>query len=225
MIAMSLPGGRPDGTAGPGGTRPPADNPTTGPRWLEQLASPRGAAALALAGLLVSVASLLTSTSLTRINVLGPIAFAFLLWLAWRQRKKVLIGATALALLVSLTLVIRTYSAPGTVTFWYNGQPVDTSGTPFARDPGIPLTRNPDEGYVYSSIVADPEEIEVSCTHDGVINFVTRSTSLEWAHIVGGKFRTLWVPMPFVRGEVPGGALTLLPCSDWRWRLQSLGRQ
>jgi hypothetical protein len=177
-----------------------------------------------------NLTSHLASTRLGLISILGPVVFAFIIRSAWHRKRKVITGGAALAFLVSIALVIAVCFTPGTVSFWYNGAVFDNSRTSFAEiiQSGIPLTTDPAHGYVYAKIYPDPsnaDAIEVSCTRDGVIDNGSRSTDLEWAYIVSGKFQTLWAPMPFVRGEVIGRARTLLPCSDWRWWLRDLVNQ
>jgi hypothetical protein len=193
--------------------------------WLDSLASPRGSAGLVLAGLLVSVAGFLTGTSITRIAILGPVAFSVMLWLAWGKKKKKVIAAIGLSLVISLALTLRVFSTPGTVKFFYNGDVMNTSVIPYAGS-GIPLTEDPTKGIKTDSIYpSQSADIEVSCTRVGLISEGTHSARLEWALIVNGRYETLWLPMAFVRGEVVGQARTLLPCSNWRWELQYLGRQ
>jgi hypothetical protein len=195
--------------------------------WLESLAGPRGSAGLVLAGLLVSVTGLLTGTSITRIAIFGPVAFSVMLWLAWGEKKKKVISGIAILLVLSLVLAVRVYSVPDTVKFFYNGAPLRTSVIPYVRsDIDIPLTDDPTKGIQSDSIsFNDGADIEVSCTRDGLITDGAHSAKLEWAAIVGGKYETLWVPMAFVRSQAEGQARTLLPCSNWRWELQYLGRQ
>jgi hypothetical protein len=192
---------------------------------LDWLATARGATSLTLAGLLVSVASLVTNTSLGHISVLGPIVFGFLAWLAWRRHRRQVAVLAVLALLMSLTLTVRVYSTPGTAAFFYNGVNMDNSTTPYPDLVGVPLTTDPARGAVYTQIypdVPDSDEFGVSCTSDGVLLDGKRSVELEWAQIISGKFQTLWVPMPFLAALAPGSAHTLLPCSNWRWELQRL---
>jgi hypothetical protein len=213
------------------GPTPPSQQqhemPTTTeqPRWLEWLATPSGSAVLTLTAVLVSVASLLTSTSITRIGILGPIAFALLLWLALRQGRKIIAVGTALALLFSLALMVRAFSAPGTVSFFYGGQTMGYGGI-LADQASAPLTADPAQGNIVASIAALPSDagpIEVSCTREGRFNDGKKSGHLLWARIVGGNFQTLWVPWSFLNALAPGTANALLPCSDWRWRLQHWG--
>ncbi|GAA4562205.1 hypothetical protein GCM10023193_27470 [Planotetraspora kaengkrachanensis] len=194
--------------------------------WLEALARPRGTAALALGGLLVSLASFLTSTSITKLSILGPVAFGFLIRLAWRRRGWLFTAGASLAVLLSLVLATRVYSAPGTTSFWYDGDVMDLSALPLSDGAGIPLTASPDHGQIYQTILpvqSDSGEILVSCTQDGLITVGARSAEMEWARIESGKFQTLWVPVAFLGGLAPGTARTLLPCSNWRWQVQNLG--
>ena len=190
-------------------------------RWMDWFATPTGAAALALGGLLVSVGSLLGN--ITRISILGPIVFAVLVWLSWRKKRKTVVAAAVLALFVSLALFTRAYTEPANSSFFYGGALMDTSGVPFFGHPGIPLTDDPSKGHEHTTIYSgDVADLEVSCTRSGLYSTSSRSTKLEWAQIVDGKYRTLWVPVPFLAGLAPGTARTLLSCSDWRWRLQRL---
>lgn len=190
-------------------------------RSMDWLATPRGATAIALGGLLASVGSLLDS--ITRISILGPVVFAVLVWLSWRQRRKLVAVAAVLALFVSLALFARAYTKPASSSFFYGGALMDTSGAPFFGHPGIPLTNDPSTGQEYIAIYpGDVADLEVSCTRSGLYSTSSRSTELEWAQIVGGDYQTLWAPVPFLAGLAPGTARTLLPCSDWRWRLQRL---
>jgi hypothetical protein len=189
-------------------------------RWMDWFATPRGAAALALGGLLVSVGSLLGS--ITGISILGPIVFAVLVWLSWRKKRKVVAAAAVLALFVSLALFTRAYTEPANSSFFYGGALMD-KGAPFFGHPGIPLTDDPSKGHEYTTIYpGDIADLEVSCTRSGLYSTTSRSTQLEWAQIVDGTYQTLWVPVPFLAALAPGTARTLLPCSDWRWRLQRL---
>lgn len=191
---------------------------------LDLLSGPRGSAGLALAGLTISLASLLTTTSITRIAVLGPVAFACLVWIAWRQKKRLLgLGALVLCLL-SVLLTVRAYSRPPTLHTYYSGAVLDYSEIPYQAS-SVPLTDDPDRGFTYAELgPGNATELEFSCTRNGVISTDTRSTDMDWAQIIGGPYRTLWAPMSFVRGLAVGQARTLLPCSNWRWELQHLGR-
>lgn len=192
--------------------------------WLEWIASPKGTAAVALGGLAVSLASFLTGTSITRLSIFGPPAFALLVVLAWRTSKRLVAAAALVLLLGSVVLVVRAYSNPGTVRFWYGGQIMDTTVfyQPLPDGGAIPLTANPAEGSVDETIYpGDATEFEVSCTRSGTLS--TNQSRMGWARIETGKYQTFWVPMPLLRGLAPGSARTLLPCSNWRWQLQNLG--
>lgn len=204
----------------------PAEAVSNRDKWLDWLASQRGTAALALAGALTSVAGFLTSASLGLVSIFSPIAFIILLRLTWRRKRKKLAACAMIALIVSLVLVVRVYFVPSTVLVFYNGDTMDNTNMPYVDMVGIPLTADPITGSVRASIDPLPSDvgtIEVSCWRHGVFNDGKRSGSLDWGKIVSGKFETLWIPMPFVRGLAPGKALTLLPCSDWRWQLQHPG--
>jgi hypothetical protein len=81
---------------------------------------------------------------------------------------------------------------------------------------------DPIEGSTYAELRAgEPVVLEVSCTRKGRIINYANSTDMEWAKIIGGRYSTLWAPMPFVRGQAIGQSRTLLPCSSWRWILQN----
>jgi len=184
----------------------------------------QGTVAVALVGLLISIASFLTTTSIAQLAALGPLAFACVLWVSLRRGGYRVILA-AVVLLLSVIFAVRVYSAPGSEEFFYGGEQMDTSGIPFVSVGSIPLTDDPAVGYQVSTIDPLPSDagpIDVSCTFDGVISTGARATSMEWAHVVGGKYKTLWVPVPFLRGLAPGTANSLSSCSSWRWRLQNL---
>jgi hypothetical protein len=189
-------------------------------RLLDFLATDKGAVIISLAGVAIAIVSLLTSAPIKRIAILAPILFGLLLWLAWRGKRKKRIVGSSLLFFFSLLLTIRIYSAPNTITIFYDGAVLDTSSIPYSQG-SIPLTDDPHIGYIRAHIYSDePAELEISCTQQGLISDGTHSAKMKWAHIVGGKYQTLWAPMPFVRGEAVGAARTLLPCSNWRWRIQ-----
>jgi hypothetical protein len=178
---------------------------------------------LTLAGLLVSVVSLLNTTSIAYAAILGPLAFIFILWICVRKRRIIWTIVVFAALLVSVVFVTRVYSAPDTEQFFYSGVQMDTTGIPYANG-SIPLTGDPSVGYDAGTIDPVPSDagpFTVSCTYDGVISTGARSTDMEWAYVTQGKFKSLWVPVPFLRGLAPGAANSLLPCRNWRWRLQN----
>jgi hypothetical protein len=200
------------------------ENHVGGRGMLNWLAAPRGAALIGLLGLLVSLASLLTNVSFSRVSVLGPALFFFLIWVALRNRRRVIAAGLGILCLASLLLVVRVYTAPPVASFYYGGEAMEISGIPYATasDP-VPLTDNPAQGYEVTSIQPDPNDsgtFDVSCTYQGIVDTGARSTDLEWAQITSGQFQSLWVPLPFLSGIAYGTARTLLPCSNWRWRLQ-----
>ena len=200
--------------------------------WLDWLGTRRGTTGLtvaqlvlALVGVVLSAVTLFASSSATAIvGSLSLLIFLFLVWLGRRQGKRMFMVVSVLGLVFSMVLVIRTVYAPETSSFPYGGGPINTSGTPFMDGSRIPLTEDPAEGYVTEWIDEGQRvgELEISCTRNGLINTGSRSTNLEWAKIVGGPLRTLWVPKLFLGRLEPGTARTLLPCSNWRWRLRNL---
>jgi hypothetical protein len=189
------------------------------------LATPRNAALIAVVGTVAQVVSLFPNASIRVLSFLGTIAFALLLWLAWRQRWKVLIALSTLLLIVSVMLMVRLNLAPTTTPFSYTGsQILNAPDIPYTPTGQIPLTTDPDEGFFNEYIqMSDAGTLKVSCIEDGVINSGTNSTEQEWAQIVEGDFETYWVPVSFLRSLAPGPARTLLPCSNWRWQLQHPG--
>ncbi len=187
---------------------------------LNWLAAPQGTALLSALGLLVSLASFLTDVSFSRLSVLGPALFAFLVWAAWRNKRKIAASVLAVFCAMSLLLVVRAYSAPPIASFYYGGEVMYPSRLlPYGES--VPLTDDPAQGSISDSIEpGDSEAFDVSCADQGIIHTGTRSTDLEWAQITSGQFQTLWVPMPFLNGIAYGTARTLLGCSSWQWRLQ-----
>lgn len=217
--ASDTPSTKPLATSEP----PPSETSAARPHWLEWWESSRGKGALGLAALLVSLAGFLTTTTITRISTFGPVAFGLLLWLLWRRKQKTLMALVGVALLLSLALVVRVYAAPPTVAFSYNGQPMENDGTPYANMSEVPVTDDPARGYEYTKIFpGEPITITVGCTQDGYVYNGYQTMELEWVKVTAGTYKTLFIPMPFVAWGAIGEARTLLPCSNWRWRLQNL---
>ena len=192
---------------------------------LDWLDGSHGKAALALTATLAAVASVFTNASLGLVVLLGPAALALLAILVTKRRRRTLTVLTIIGLLTSIVLALRFYSKPETISFLYGGDLMDNSKMPYADLAGIPLTSDPAKGYVYYEVLPiDAVEFEVACTRVGRFNNGKQSAELEWAYVADGAYETLWVPMPFVRAFGVGQARTLLPCSHWRWQLNSPGR-
>jgi hypothetical protein len=190
--------------------------------WLEWFESPVGKGALALGGAAISITSLVLSTGATRIVFLAPLAFGLVAALSWRQRHAALAMLSSAACVLSVVLAVRTYVAPQPVSFFYAGEVMDNSNMPYRELAGIPLTTDPSIGHIYRQIlpVAQDGPIEVSCSKNGRYAGAAGNAPLQWAKITASEYETLWIPMPFVLAESPGKGLTVLPCDDWRWRLQ-----
>jgi hypothetical protein len=187
--------------------------------WLAWFATSNGAGALGILGLVVSVASFLTSTSITPLSIFlsifGALVFGFLAVFFWLKRKRPWAAGAAVVVVILVVIATRAISAPGTTSFWYRGAVMGTSAGPLSQFVGIPLTTNPVDGRVDQSILPDePAELEVSCTQDGTNRVGKQSTGMEWARVEKGNFQTLWVPVDYLRALAPGSAHTLLPCSS-----------
>jgi len=192
---------------------------------LDWLDGSHGKAVLALTAALAAVASVFTNASLGLVVILGPAALTLLAILARRRRRRTLTVLTIIGLLASIVLALRFYSEPETISFLYDGAQMDNSKMPYADLAGTPLTSDPTKGHVYYEVLpTDAVEFKVACTRVGRFDNGKQSAELEWAYVAGGDYETLWVPMPFVRAFGIGQARTLLPCSHWRWQLNSPGR-
>ena len=215
-----------------------ARNVSEDPRWLSQLATPRGTALLTIVGIVVSAlltivsivisaTPLFANSNFSRISFSGLIVLAAVLCrAAWHFKRRIRAGALAVLVAFSTVLLVRAFSTPQTQTFAYDGNVNPVPGIPYSG-PGyspIPLTSDPAQGIIVARITPDYSgDFQVSCTYQGIIDTGTRSTNLEWAHIVTGKFETFWVPVPFLQSLALGTAQSLLPCSNWRWRLNHFG--
>jgi hypothetical protein len=126
----------------------------------------------------------------------------------------VVIVAASMAVLVTQRLV-----DPGTVEFLYNGSPLSTSkGSPLANTSFPPVTDDPVQGREFDSLF-DAATLPVSCWVQGKY---MNMGQLIWVSITDGKNRSLWVPLTDLGAMGRGAARTLLPCADWRWRIQNI---
>jgi hypothetical protein len=189
--------------------------------WLKRLESPRGVAVLGIAGLGLSLISLLASANLAALSIASPVALALGAWLTYKLRRPGTSLLMGIAVAVSTLLVVRANATPPSASFYYDGsQLVAPPGSPFADQNGIPLTEDPREGLVRRTLY-EAANFAVTCTRAGA--FERGHIPVEWAYISNGPYETLWVPDAYLAGLALGTARTLLPCSDWRWQLHYLG--
>jgi hypothetical protein len=179
------------------------------------------AGAASIVGVLLALAPVLGSSA-----VLAGVGLPIFAWgtyqLVFKSRSflvriaggsGVVIVAAGMAVLVTQRLV-----DPGTVEFFYDGSPLHTSKGPLANTSLPPLTDDPVEGREFDSLV-EPATLPVSCWVQG--KYMNKG-QLIWVSITDGKYRSLWVPLTDLGAMGRGAARTLLPCADWRWRIQNL---
>lgn len=179
------------------------------------------ATAASLIGLLLALAPLLGSST-----VMSLIGYPLVLWGAYqvalrqRSRKVRFVGVSCLGIAAMATalLVAAPIVRPGTVSFFYDGSLIDApAGSPLSNANFPPLTDNPDVGDDVQDLV-NPARLTVSCWVHGHY----KQRELDWALIVDGDYRTLWIPVADLGAMGRGAVRTLLPCSSWRWRVGGL---
>lgn len=160
--------------------------------------------------------------------VLGAIlAIPLLLWTIVRLvarfadvRGRIVASASAVALLSVVGLVVVQRAAdPGTAQFVYDGNALSQGVVPGSEvESPPPLTGDPATGEPIASVQAGAS-LEVSCLTKGRFN---DTGSVLWAKIVGGNYRSLWVPYRDLRAmvRVRGAGRSLRDCSYWRWWIQ-----
>ena len=124
-------------------------------------------------------------------------------------------AAAVLGVLLSGAATVRAYSAPGYTEFYYDGSAM-TQLQP-APEGGIPLTTDPRDGTVTQTIhpeASDAASLEISCLQEGRLTAGGQSVPIYWARIESGKFQTLWIPLPYLRGLAPGSACQRRPKID-----------
>ncbi|MFL6108975.1 MAG: hypothetical protein ACJ72L_18600 [Marmoricola sp.] len=128
-----------------------------------------------------------------------------------------LICLTAVAVF-SVFLAARPLVEPNPTGFYYDGELLSASkDSPLYSLSFPPLTDDPDRGQVVDELTGGAD-LSVSCWVRGRF----KGRELYWASIVGGDYRTLWIPVASLGAMARGAVRTLLPCSDWRWRISRL---
>jgi hypothetical protein len=83
----------------------------------------------------------------------------------------------------------------------------------------IPVTKSPKTGSVDFKIVrGDRVQMSISCRIEGRYH----GQGMTWAHVVGGSYENMWVPLSFLTALSPGPALLTEDCFSWQWRLAEL---
>ncbi len=161
--------------------------------------------------------------------LLAFVSITIVLWGTFRLvaqaedvRARIVAFASAVALLTVVGFVVVQRAAdPGTAQFVYDGSALSqetVSALEIESSP--PLTGDPASGEPIASVQAGAS-LEVSCLTKGRYN---DTGSLLWAKIVGGNYRSLWVPYRDLGAmvRVRGTARSLHNCSYWRWWIQDL---
>jgi hypothetical protein len=193
--------------------------------WLDIAAKPRVAAAIAVCAFVLTVVSVLETASISWVSTAAPLAFGLLSWLAYRRGKRGIAVFMAILIAVSAAFVVRAYATPPTASFFYDGSPMGAldPDSPFANQNGIPLTDEPSQGRIITTIYSgEVVTFGVTCVITGV--FDRGHIPVDWAYISTGNYQTLWIPRAYIYGMAFGTANTLLPCSDWRWQLHNFGK-
>jgi hypothetical protein len=178
-------------------------------------------AVVTLVGTGLSAGALVTSS--VALGVIGAVALAGLLLaeIMRRPKRPVFIVGFAVAVLLAGSVLLRYFVNPGVTTFVYDDSPMSPpSHSPFANMEFIPVTVNPSTGVTLTTLPAGDGRVTVlpvSCMQEGQFNHAPAL----WVKIVGGSYESLWIPWTYLTGIELGPALTLLYCSDWRWRLQN----
>jgi len=193
------------------------------PPWLTPLAG-----ALTAASTLLTV--LVTIVALPKqLGLFLPLTAGYFGYNFFRRKVVRKIGVFFLAVcLASSVYVGWSFAAPEGHVVFYGGELLDYKAIPFNEGSTIRLTADPHQGKSAALILMDPTDASrftVTCWENGVIAANDASGNVErltWVRISDGKWEGLWAPLGFIRGIAPGTALQLLPCTDWRWRIQSL---
>jgi hypothetical protein len=192
-------------------------NTTPEPSQLDRLVTRWGGFAALLAAVVGSLSDL---TRLGWLTYVAVIASGYIAYRYWRNGRRLLACGLALLCLICVLLSVRTSTKPATTMFFYGGWSVNyPKGLPYSSLEAIPLTTNPAIGSVYDTIQTEGQPgsytFFASCTSWGQYD----GMPLNWAHIVSGSERNLWIPVPFLEGIDAGKTYGLLPCSNWQWLL------
>ncbi len=188
------------------------------------LTSPVGTAfatAASFVGLLLSLAPVLGTT--TVLTAIGLPTFAwgvYQLVLKSRSPAVRVVGAVgaAMLLVIAAFFITQRIAEPATTEFFYDGSLLTSSKRhPLAGEPFPVLTDDPAKGREVD-VLAEPSRLVVSCW----VNGHYKGENLTWVAIVRGDYRTLWVPLSSLGAMGRGAVRTILPCSDWRWKVQDI---
>jgi hypothetical protein len=177
------------------------------------------AAAASVLGVLLALAPILGPSA-----VLAAIGVPLLAWggyqlaLSRRALPVRIVGAGGCLIVVTVLALVslRQVVEPDATEFVYDGSLLAPNDYLLAGEAYPPLTADPAEGRKVD-ILVEPASLVVSCW---VVGRYQGKGELIWVSIVDGDYRSLWVPLSSLGAMARGAARTLLPCSDWRWRIQ-----
>ncbi len=162
-------------------------------------------------------------------TLLAFVSIPIVLWATFRLvagaadvRARIVASASAVALLTVVGFVaVQRAADPGTAQFVYDGSALSQATVSALEiESSPPLTGDPASGEPIASVQAGAA-LEVSCLTKGRYN---DTGSVLWAKIVGGNYRSLWVPYRDLGAmvRVRGAVRSLHDCSYWRWWIQDL---
>jgi hypothetical protein len=202
--------------------------PTAAPRlassvvaFLNQPAATATATAASLVGIVLSLAPFIGSST-----ALALVGIPMLLWgtfqVTFKQRTRSVrafgVALVTIMVVFLVFLAVKPIVKPDPVKFFYDGSVLVTSEpSPLSGLSFPPLTDDPAHGQEVDELVG-PADLTVSCWVHGRF----KGQDLEWASIVDGDYRTLWIPVASLGAMGRGAVRTLLPCSDWRWRISRI---
>jgi hypothetical protein len=168
----------------------------------------------------VALTALPLLASFPWLRILGPVVVAMLIARAV-VRGPIVVRIVCILLGLTLSAVtLRSYVERSNEEFFYGGELLfSEEGSAFHGVNGVPLTDDPSEGEQRHQVLGEPAVFVVSCWRPGAFD----GKSARWAFIEDGDYKGLWIPLAYLYPMAAGRAGSLLPCTDWRWRLTRIG--